>query len=503
MKRSKFNLSHTHLTSMDMGELVPIMCKEVYPGDTFQHNTNLLLRCSPLLAPVMHPVRVRIHHYFVPTRTIWEDWEDFITGGEDGLDASVLPLITFPNGGPEVGTLADYLGIPVDIVQASGTPVSALPFRAYAKIWNDCYRDQQLQSELTIDLGSGPDTTTNTTLQRVAWEKDRFTSARLDSQLGASVTIPIAGSAPVLGLGQLNSAGDVFPADGNTYRMADGTTAVWAKGRSFSADLFSLQGGNGSGEGTVGYPWLRADLQSATGIDVILLREALALQRFQENRNRFGSRYSEYLRSMGVRSSDMRLQRPEYLGGGIQTVQFSEVLQTGPGTDPVGDIKGHGIAAMRSNRYRKFFEEHGFVISLLSILPKTMYMQGLPRMWNRRTKEDFWQPEFQHVGMEEVQNKEVYASHSSPDGVWGYQDRYDDLRRGESYVTGEFRTSALNHWHFARDFASEPALNASFVAATPTERVFAVPSEDVLWVMAKHQLRARRLISASGTPFIR
>lgn len=500
MKRNKFSLSHTKLLSCNMGNLVPLTCMEVLPGDTFQHSTSLLLRCSPLLTPVMHPVRVRIHHWYVPYRLIWEDFESFITGGPDGMDASVYPTITFPNGGPEIGTLADYLGVPTDIVNASGTEVSALPFRAYAKIFNECYRDQDLVTALTIDETSGPDTTTNTTLQRVAWEKDYFTSARPWEQKGPAVTIPIGSTAPVTGIGVTDGmARAAVPAN---MRQSDGTVMT-----GFSTNPASYTPGNlgikvnDAVVSASNPPQIFADLSNASAVTVNLLREALSMQRYEEARARYGSRYVEYLRYLGVRSSDARLQRPEYLGGGLQTIQFSEVLQTAEGTDPVGELRGHGIAAMRSNRYRRFFEEHGIVISLLSVLPKTIYMDGLFRMWNRRSKEDFWQKEFEHIGQQEVLNKEVRASHATPNGVFGYQDRYDEYRRMESSVSGEFRLT-LNMWHFARAFGSDPALNSTFVTSTPTETPFAVPSADVLWVQAKHSVQARRMLSKTGSSFI-
>lgn len=460
MKRSKFSLSYTKLLSCDMGELIPCGLTEVLPGDSIQHHTVALVRASPLLAPVMHPVHVRIHHWFVPHRLVWNDWENFITGGPDGLNASVFPTISFPNGGPEIGTLADYLGVPTDIVNAAGTPVSALPFRAYALIWNEWYRDQDLETALTIDLTDGADTTTNTSLQNCAWEKDYFTSARPWEQKGPAVTVPIGTSAPV---------------------TTTGVAPVWHAGAGADRSLTQTNGANGvlwsanaTASGNVVFgatTGLQADLTAATGVTVTALREALALQRFEEARARYGSRYVEYLRYLGVRSSDARLQRPEYLGGGRETIQFSEVLQTSAtaGGSPLADLAGHGIAGMRSNRYRRFFEEHGYIISLLSVKPKTIYSQGLFRTWNRRTKEDFFQKELQHIGQQEVLKKEIYASAASPDGVFGYQDRYDDYRRSESLISGEFRASTLNFWHFARNFGAEPSLNATFVKCVPPE----------------------------------
>lgn len=499
MKRSKFSLSHYKLASMDMGELVPIGLMEVLPGDTVQHATSALVRCSPMLAPVMHPVHARIHHWFVPHRIVWEDWEDFITGGADGMDASVFPTITFATG-PVNGTLADYLGVPTGV---NGIEVSALPFRAYALIWNEWYRDQDLQTELTIDVTSGPDTTTNTDLQNVCWEKDYFTSARPWEQKGPSVSIPLTGSAPVKGIG-IADANDTFPSTNITVRetpSGSGTVVYANTSATQSTDKFYVKGVSGSDA----HPQIFADLSAVSGVTVNALREALALQRFEEARARYGSRYVEYLRYLGVRSSDARLQRPEYLGGGKQTIQFSEVLQTGVTTSGnaagVGTLRGHGIGAMRSNRYRRFFEEHGYVLSFISVKPRTMYVQGLHRTWNRRVKEDFFQRELQHIGQQEILNKEVYAGAASPGGTFGFQDRYDEYRRMESSIAGEFRATTLDFWHMARIFASEPALNATFVSSVPTERVFQSASTDVLYVMGMHSVQARRLLTQRGSSF--
>lgn len=500
MKRGKFSLSFYKLLSCDMGELIPCGLTEVLPGDTIQYNTNLLLRCSPLLAPVMHPVDVRIHHWYVPHRLVWEDWEDFITGGPDGMDNSEFPVMESVN--IPVGGLENYLGIPI-----MGTPVSysALPFRGYAMIWNEWYRDQDLQTAIATSEASGIDVTTNRALQNCCWEKDYFTSARPWEQKGPAITIPLGTTAPVMGIGFKGSLPNIStnPTDiRETAPLPDRTYP-------FSADAFGVQPNSlnfeaSSATTSTAKPRIFADLSGASAVTVNLLREALALQRYEEARARFGSRYVEYLRYLGVKSSDARLQRPEYLGGGRQTIQFSEVLQTAPddADNPVGALKGHGIAAMRSNRFRRFIEEHGYVHTFLSVKPKTMYMQGLARTWNRRTKEDFWQQELQHIGQQEILNKEIYAAHATPDGTFGFQDRYQEYRGAESSVAGEFATTELNHWHMARDFSSDPALNATFVKCVPTERTFAVPSNDVLWIMAKHSVQARRLVAPTGSSFI-
>lgn len=511
MKRSKHSLSNYKLFSAKMGRLIPIGLTEVLPGDTIQQATSALIRTSPLLAPVMHPVHVRIHHWYVPFRIIWSDFENFITGGPDGLNASVFPTITTPaSTGFAESSLADYLGVTPGV---ASKPVSALPFRCYAKIFNEWYRDQDLVTALALSEASGSDSTTSVALALCAWEKDYFTSARNWTQKGPTVSLPLGTEAPIRGKNQDGTVDDL------PYFTVD-DTADSAKLMIVKTTLgLSLDPGPGPasdkpvrwqqpdefGAGsTSGYNY--ADLENATAADVNQLRLAMALQRYEEARARYGSRYTEYLRYLGVRSSDARLQRPEYLGGGKQTIQFSEVLTTAE-TDvdsnevPVGSLKGHGIGAMRSNRYRRFFEEHGYVMTLMSVRPKTIYAQGLARTWNRRTKEDFWQKELEHIGQQEVLNKEVYFGHSEPDEAFGYQDRYDEYRRSESSIAGAFRTT-FNYWHMARIFSGDPTLNGTFVTCDPTQRTFADTESDTLYVMANHSIQARRLVSKMGSSFI-
>lgn len=498
MKRSKFNLSNTKLLSCDMGELVPCGLTEVLPGDTIRCSTSALIRAAPLLSPVMHPVDVRIHHWFVPHRLVWDNWENFITGGPDGLNASVFPTITI---NPTVGTLADYLGVP----PGTSIAVSALPFRGYARIWNDWYRDQDLQTALVVSKADGVDATTNTTLQNVCWERDYFTSSRPWEQKGAQVTVPIGTTAPVLGIGYTPAISGAA-VGGTVYSQTNGAaiTGNVLTGGALSTTHLGLKVLNTGAAGPANPPQIFADLQNASGVTVNVLRQALAVQRFQEARARYGSRYVEYLAALGVRSSDARLDRPEYLGGGRQRIQFSEVLataETGTSVD-VGDLKGHGIAAMRSNRFQCFIEEHGYIHSFISVKPKTIYASGLFRHWNRRTKLDYWQKELEHIGQQPVLNKEVYTAHASPDATFGYQDRYDEYRRSESSIAGEFRSTVLDYWHMARIFSSSPALNSTFVSSVPTERVFAAPANDVLYIHARHNMQARRLVASSGNSFI-
>jgi hypothetical protein len=481
-KRNKFSLSNYKLFTCNQGELVPCgQPLEVLPGDTIQQVTNALVRLPPLNAPVMHPVHARIHHYFVPTRILWDDWEDFITGGPDGLDTSVLPTIT---ASPSIGSLADYMGIPT----GSSITFNALPFRAYAKIWNENYRHQDLQTELAISTSGGPDTTTSVALQNVNWEKDYFTAASTDTQKGTEINLPLGTSAPVAH-------------DATTTQTIGAYSTVAGANSTIRASnaVIDAPSSWGTPDAT-----LYADLTSATAATINQLREAIGKQRHMEAMQRFGSRYTEYLRYLGVTSQiDGRLQRPEYLGGGRQTIQFSEILQTGvDSTDSgVGNLKGHGIGAMRTNRYRRFIPEHGYIISLLSVKPKTIYSQGLAKMWSRAAKEDFFQPTLANIGMQEILNKEVYSDHSTPDGTFAYQDVYDEYRKSFSSISGEFRNGGgLEHWHMARIFSSDPAFNASFVSANPTNRIYASTSTDQLYIMANNSIQARRLIPRSGKP---
>lgn len=483
MKRSKHRLSHYRLMSGHMGYLMPCGVVEVLPGDTFDQSTSALIRVSPLAAPVMHPVTVRVHHFYVPNRIIWDDWEDFITGNDP---EAVPPTITVA-ADPTTQPLLDYLGIP----PVTGVSVSALPVRAFNKIYNEYFRDQDLVTERAEGA---------VTLPRIAWEKDYISSARPWAQKGAEVVLPLGDRAPVIGIAP------------GTQTYPNGSTTVYESGGTASTSYASVKtvGAGGADQALYveqdpdnpGFPGIFADLSNATSPSILDVRRAFALQRYEEARARFGSRYTEYLRYLGVRSSDARLQRPEYLGGGKQTISFSEVLQTGEGSDVenvVGTMRGHGLSAVRTRRYRRFFEEHGWVISLLSVRPKAMYMQSINRQWLRTTKEDYYQKELEFIGQQEVLLNEVYADATTGSNVFGYADRYREYREHPSIVTGEFRESTLDFWHMARSFGSDPTLNASFVECDPTNRIFADQTgTDTLWMMVYHNLMARRLVSKNA-----
>lgn len=477
-KRNKFNLSHYRLISGDGGYLIPITHFEALPGDTIQHQPSVLLRASPLLAPVMHRFQVRLHTFFVPYRLLDDNWEDFITG-QDTTPPQQIDLSTFDWGSGAgdipVGSLADYLAIKPDDYSSApdntDVSVNAFPLLAYNLIYNEYYRDQDLITEVDpLD----PD------LKRIAWGKDYFTASRPWPQKGTAITLPLGNQAPI------HISTDTSPSDIGILSQSGNP------GR-----LQPLSGSRNEWEDTATSNNLYADLTTATAASVRDVRLAFGLQRYEEARAMYGSRYSEYLRYLGVTPGDARLQRPEYLGGGKRDISFSEVLQTAEGTDPVGTMRGHGISGLSARPYRKYIPEHGVIMTLLSVRPQSIYMDGMHRSWFKQTKEDYFQKELQFIGQQAVNKGEVYFA---PDGenleVMSYSDRYAEYRQHPSSVAGDFRTT-LDFWHAARSFASRPALNQSFVECDPTGRIFSVPSEDTFWIATQHKIAARRIVSAS------
>lgn len=478
MKRNKFNLSFYKLLTANMGKMVPVGWYEVLPGDTIQQHTSALIRVSPLEAPIMHPVKVRFHHWFVPNRLIWSEFEDFITGGESGTSTPIHPYCTKDHFATTEGSLSDYFGIP-PATYTNAFHWSALPVRAYNLIFNEHYRDQQLTTARTVATNSGEDITSSGSVENVCWEKDYFTSARPDATLGASVTVPVA-AANVYGIGTVGSPGATGVAVNETGTGSDTYADAWAAAT--AGDVYIEENPSVADE-----PYIRTE---ETTIDINDLKLATALQRYQDARNKYGARYVEYLRYLGVRPSDARLQVPEYLGGGRQIIQFSEVLQS---DTAVGTMYGHGISAMRTNRFRRFFDEHGIVMTIMSVIPKTIYASCVPRPFLRSVKEDYFQRELAHIGDQEITNREVYSEHTSYTATFGYQGRYDEYRRNISGIAGDFHSN-LNHWHMARIYASDPALNDTFVSCSPTDRIYSSTTYDQLYCMVNHGVVARRMM---------
>lgn len=482
MKRTKHSLSHYNLLTTDMGRLVPVGLYEVLPGDSIRQRTSALIRVSPLLAPVMHPVIVRFHHWFVPHRLVWDEFEQFITGGEDGEgDGYTYPVINAGGSGFTAGGLADYFGVPPSVANLE---ISALAHRSYNLIYNKFYRDQDLITPVAQD---------SDTVQLVSWSKDDFNTARPWQQKGPEVTIPLGTSAPIVADG----------AGVPTFNVS-GASGAPLLGQSASANNAAFNSALSGPDTNAAWddPALLADLSAATAVSVTELRRALAIQRFEEARGQYGSEYVDYLRYLGIRPSDARLQRPEYLGGGKQTISFSEVLQSSPDIDTgtsesfgVGELKGHGISAVRSRRFLRFFEEHGYVMTLMSVRPVSMYMQGLNRGFSRRTNLDYFQRELERIGQQEVYRREIYAESDAAGGdtVFGYQNRYYEYRGIPSRVSAEFR-DILDFWHLARDFTSAPVLNQRFIECEPSKRILASQSTDALWCMVNHSVQARRQV---------
>ena len=510
VKRNVFNLSHERKMSMNMGQLIPMLMQEVVPGDTFRVDSEIMMRLAPMLAPVMHRVNVYTHYFFVPNRIIWNEWEDFITGN----GTPVFPKIRVgEESAPDVkdlftdeGTLPDYMGFPTyrfpSLAGASDFELNALPFRAYQKIYNEYYRDQDLVEEVDISDASGITDEHNETLdlltiRRRAWEKDYFTSARPWAQKGDSVELPLTGSADIVyNDDPLNT--QILRSSNNSSTQPNANLQTKTSGilTNDVNQLNSVLDLNGTH---------KVDLSSATASTINELRRAFQLQKWLERNARSGSRYTEVLQAhFGVKSSDARLQRPEYLGGGRQAVSISEVLQTSEATldSPLGAMSGHGISVGRSNRFKRFFEEHGYVIGIVSVLPRTAYQQGIPKIFRKFDKFDYFWPEFQHIGEQEIKNYELFWNNDEVDEeTFGYTPRYAEYKQQPSSVHGDFRND-LKYWHMGRVFDSRPNLNDLFVTAVPTTRIFNVTdiNVDKLWVQIYNNVKAVRPMAVYGEP---
>lgn len=551
-KRSLFDLSHEVKMSGKFGYLYPVLCVDTLPGDSFRDTMNCMLRFAPMAAPVMHRFDVSTHFFFVPYRIIWDNWQDFITGGSEGTEAPLIPFFT-PAGiatelgdakTMQIGSLWDYLGLPT---APAGTPVvtsteqiSALPFYAVAKVFNDYYRDPNLTAPYGGDSGEIPIPTEvdgnvnantdallflmalspegSSAFLRRGFEKDYFTSALPWAQRGAQVLMPLSGVAV---------EGDIVYKAQSDYFNFDGTNPAVG---GINAAQFRNAAGQAILEGVTDDKATRVENIDTITFDnaattINDFRRALAIQKWLEANARGGARYTEQIKShFDETVPDFRLQRAEYLGGGKQPVQISEVLATaemeaGP---QVGDMYGHGLSVGRTNKFSYRCHEHGVVLGFLSVTMRTAYSQGIPKMFSRQDKYEFAWPELAHLGEQEIKSKELFYSFDATDDddnnlLFGYIPRYAEYKFHNDRIAGDFRGS-LSFWHEGRRFTERPVLDQVFttiyedgdggtaVANDKEEsfrRIFNVNNgTDYLWMQLYHHLTVKRPLPYFGVPNI-
>ena len=516
IQRSTFDRSHGLKTTFDAGELIPVYVDEALPGDTFSCNMTAFSRLATPIHPTMDNAFMDSHFFSVPIRLVWDDFEEFMgetktytASGTARLDETpdftaaipIPPTITSPAGGELEGTLSDYFGIPT---KHAAIQFSALWHRAYNLIWNDWFRDENLQKFAVVSTASGNDTTTNQLVLNRGKRHDYFTSALPWPQKGADVTLPLAGVAPISRITNAPGA-NLYNAGTNTNAATNIDLMTYTSGGTSTLYDFphnaELSLDNSAG--------LQADLTGATSATINQLRLAFATQKFLEKQARSGSRYIEVIKGhFNVTSPDARLQRPEYCGGGSSPVNISPVAQTSSTdtTTPQGNLSAIGTTVLSGHSFTKSFTEHSILMGLVSVRTDLTYQQGLNRMFSRNTIYDYYWPTLSTIGEQAVLNKEIYADGSTNDeGVFGYQERYAEYRYKPSSVTGRFRsnaTTSLESWHYAQEYSALPVLGQSWIqqGKANVQRTLAVATEPQFIFDSLFKLRCTRPMPVNSVP---